>query len=224
MGASQICRRDRCEVKNKKNDHATSNHIVLQECVAIDPNTIKNKVDGRLEAARQHQIILKLASDCKKFKAENEKIAGKYNKAKVHVIEFDSIVNDFIALQVKVTAALAEKEEEIEITIIVASAEIKAVKAELEDMKQSNKEKDVQIEKDLDTINVAQTDVEHLEELNKTAERTFEDKMLEFNEIKQEKESDIADLKIIIRDLRKEIEKKVFLFFFSRKKETKNRF
>ena len=30
--------------------------------------------------------------------------------------------------------------------------------------------------------------------------------MLEFNEIKQEKESDIADLKIIIRDLHKEIE------------------
>jgi len=80
------------------------------------------------------------------------------------------------------------------------------VKAELEKMKQSSKKKDEQIEKDLDTINGAQIEIEKLEQSNKDAESAFEGKMLEFNEIKQEKESDIADLKITIRDLRKEIE------------------
>ena len=76
----------------------------------------------------------------------------------LHTIEFDSNVNDFIVLQAKVTAAMAEKEREI----AKASKEITAVKAELEKMKQSNKEKDVQIEKDLDTIN----DVENLQWLH----------------------------------------------------------
>ena len=98
-------------------------------------------------------------NDCKKFKAENEKITNKYNKAKVHIIEFDSIVNDFVALQVKVTTAMAEKEEEID----KASKEVTNVKAELDQMKQSNKEKDVQIEKDLNTINEAQTVIENLQ-------------------------------------------------------------
>ena len=66
---------------------------------------------------------MKLESDCKKFKAENEKLTSRYNKAKVHIIEFDSIVNDFIALQVKVNAALADKEKEIEIISTAASSE-----------------------------------------------------------------------------------------------------
>ena len=124
-------------VKNEKNDHATSDSIMLQDYAPIDANTIRNKEQGRLEVARQHQIILKVVDDCKKFQAENEKITGKYNKAKVHIIEFDSIVNDFIAIQGKVTAAMAEKEQEIE----KASKEVIAVKAELKQMKQSNKEK-----------------------------------------------------------------------------------
>ena len=67
-------------------------------------------------------------NDCKKFKAENEKITSKYIKAKVHDIAFDSIVNDFVALQVKVTTVTAEKGEEID----RASTEVTTVKAELE--------------------------------------------------------------------------------------------
>ena len=46
-------------VKNEKNDHATNDHIMLQDYVPIDPNTIRNKEQGRLEVVRQHQIILK---------------------------------------------------------------------------------------------------------------------------------------------------------------------
>ena len=46
-------------VKNEENDHATNDHIMLQDYVPIDPNTIRNKEQGRLEVVRQHQIILK---------------------------------------------------------------------------------------------------------------------------------------------------------------------
>ena len=74
---------------------------------------------------------MKVVDDCKKIKAKNEKITSKYNKAKVHIIEFDSIVTDFIVLQAKGTAAMAEKEGEIG----NASKEITAVKAELEKTK-----------------------------------------------------------------------------------------
>ena len=45
-------------VKNEEHDHATSNHIVLQEYVPIDPITIKNEERGRLEVAQQHQMWL----------------------------------------------------------------------------------------------------------------------------------------------------------------------
>ena len=96
-------------VKNKKNDHATNDHNVLQDYVPIDPNTIRNKEQGRLEVVRQHQIILRIVNDCKKFKAENEEITSKYNNAKLHIIEFDSNVNDFVVLQVNVTTAISEK-------------------------------------------------------------------------------------------------------------------
>ena len=72
-------------VKHEENDH-----VMLQEYAPIDPASIRNKEHGRLEVAGSTA-----PSDCTKFKAENEKITSKYNKAKVHIIEFDSIVNDF---------------------------------------------------------------------------------------------------------------------------------